>query len=175
VDSQDSLYGFFGERINDLNHGMWQTLWTGNFWTQPEPVVKGPQIRDGIGGNGFDPRAARAVVSNGNTVLVTWTTDGFAGENGVWFSYKRFNVPELPAIPLPGSQVVNQVNLTPTVSTTEQPLAESTASSLADFGLETDPPKEAYSPQRTIFMGVLPVMLFIAGMVLLRYFQSRKL
>ena len=57
-----------------------------------------------VGSNGFGPRSARAVVSNGNVILVTWGTDGFQGTNGAWYSYKKIDAPELPTELLPSSK-----------------------------------------------------------------------
>jgi hypothetical protein len=166
VDSKNTLYAFFGERINDLNHGMWQCIWTGYAWTDPEPVVKGPQVRDVIGGNGFDPRAARAVVSNGNVMLVTWTTDGFAGENGAWYSYKTLDAPALPAVPNPYP--------TPNVSVlaTDTPVGlviiESTNTPINLGDLSDQPSSFLLSPQTPIFSGAILVLVIIVGLLVLR-------
>jgi len=171
VDSQNNLYAFFGERINDLNHGMWQSLWTGYTWTEPEPVVRGPQVRDIIGGDGFDPRAARAVVSNGNLILVAWTTDGFAGENGVWYSYKEVDAPALPSVELQ--------------EPTQPPLATSTvfAPSTAMrvdvtathvLSMPDDTPGFALTPQLSIILGIVPVLLVLLGTIFIFFFGQNK-
>jgi hypothetical protein len=96
IDSDNQLHAFFGQRIDDNNHGMWHTLWNGNGWSAPEAVVRGPSIQDVIGGDGFDPRSARAIVLDGNILLVTWGTDGAAGTNGAWYSYATLDTLELP-------------------------------------------------------------------------------
>jgi hypothetical protein len=101
IDSNNVMHAFFGQRNNDNNHGMWHIIWLGNSWSNSESIVRGPQIRDAIGGEGFDPRSANAVISNGNVLLVTWGTDGAAGENGAWYSYTILDTPELPLVPLP--------------------------------------------------------------------------
>ena len=174
VDSANVLHAFFGERIDDNNHGMWHLTFTGVTWAGTEALARGPQRKDKVGGNGFDPRSARAVVVNGNVVLVTWGTDGIAGTNGAWFSYKRFDVPELPAVELPGSPVVDTAGLTPTITAGGQQITDNTTHSISDLGLQTDPPKDTYDPQRAIFIGVVPVVLLLLGMILMHYFQSRK-
>ena len=172
VDSKNNLYAFFGERINDLNHGMWQCLWTGYSWTAPEPVVKGPQVRDAIGGDGFDPRAARAIVSNGNLILVTWTTDGFAGENGVWYSYKQVDAPELPAVALEEPTTIAQSNPTvPAESTTSQ-LPIATATHVLNISGES--PRFAPNPQLPIIIGIVPVLLILLGTILIYYVRQSR-
>jgi len=112
VDSNETLYAFFAQRTDeDGNHGMWQTIWGGATWSLPEAVVKGQAIVDVDGGNNFDPTFARAIVSNGNVVLVTWGTDGSVGTNGAWYSYKVLDSPELPSAPL--STPLPEVSLVP--------------------------------------------------------------
>ena len=123
VDSNEDLHLLFGQRISgspDI-HGMWHSAWVNNRWTEPDAVIKGPQVNDLTGYGSFDPNSARAVVSRGNVILVTWRTDpGFKG-NGVWFSYKKVDAPELPAA-LPGSTQPDQsAALEPSISPGETP------------------------------------------------------
>ena len=174
VDGANTLHAFFGERIDDNNHGMWHVNFTGATWANLEAVVRGPQIRDGLGGNGFDPRSARAVIVNGNTVLVTWATDGAGGLNGAWFSYKRLDAPELPSIPLESPTLTANVtgnNLavpTPTYTASETPPE-------ANHPNFSTTPEFGQNPQNSIFVGVIPVVLLLAGIVVVFYiFQNKK-
>jgi hypothetical protein len=150
---------------------MWLSLWTGYTWTEPEPVVRGPQVRDVIGGDGFDPRAARAVVSNGNLILVAWTTDGFAGENGVWYSYKQVDAPALPSVALQ-----EPTQIPPATSTV---FAPSTAVQVAvtathAFDITADTPGFELNPQLSIIFGVVPVLLVLLGTILIFYFAQNR-
>lgn len=171
IDSDDTLHAFFGERINDDNHGIWHVVWTGTSWSNPEAVVRGPQVRDVSGGRGFDPRSARAVISNGNVILVTWGTDGFAGVNGAWYSYKRLNTPELPALPLvvpsvtvQGASTENESNMIPT------PNVESAPPNVLE---NNDGSSQALrNPQTAILFGVIPVIILLIGIILVRYYIS---
>lgn len=98
IDGNNELHLFFGERIPgepDI-HGMWHSMFVNNRWTEPEAIIKGPRVADFTSGNGFDPNFARAVVSQGNVILVTWMTDPAAGFNGVWYAYKQIDAPEVP-------------------------------------------------------------------------------
>jgi hypothetical protein len=171
VDSQNNLYAFFGERINDLNHGMWQSRWTGYTWTEPEPVVRGPQIRDVIGGDGFDPRAARAIVSNGNLILVTWTTDGFAGENGVWYSVKQVDAPALPSVALQEPTNIPPATITVSAPSTAVQVA---ATATRAFDKNDDTPGSALNPQLSIIIGVVPVLLVLLGTIFIFSFRHNK-
>lgn len=98
IDGQDMLHAFFGQRINPNPHGLWHVIYEGDTWSYPDAVVSGPLIEDEVGGNGFDPRSARAIIPNGNTILVTWGTDGAAGQNGAWYSQKKLNIPKTSII-----------------------------------------------------------------------------
>jgi hypothetical protein len=103
IDGNNDLHLFFGQRISgspDI-HGMWHSTFTNNRWIEPEAIVKGPRIVDVTGENGFDPNFARAIVSQGNLILLTWMTDPGAGRNGIWYSYKQIDAPELPVVGLP--------------------------------------------------------------------------
>lgn len=105
VDSNDILHAFFGLRTIPENgpdvHGMWHSYWTDNHWSDMEPVISGPQKQ---GKNGFDPYDARAVVVQGNVILVTWRTDPGQGTSGPMFSYLTLDTPESPVEALPTVQ-----------------------------------------------------------------------
>jgi len=103
IDGNDDLHLLFGQRItgNPDIHGMWHSLWVNGRWTEPDAVVKGPRIVDKEGFTGFDPYEARAVVSQGNVLLLTWRTDpGDIRDNGVWYSHTVLNAPEAPVATL---------------------------------------------------------------------------
>jgi hypothetical protein len=106
IDSNNDLHLFFGQRISGTPdiHGMWHSIWKNNRWTEPESVVRGPVKVDQEGFSGFDPYEARAVVSQGNVILVTWRTDLASKGNGVWFSYRMIDAPELPSVQLPSPE-----------------------------------------------------------------------
>jgi hypothetical protein len=172
VDSNNIMHAFFGERIDDNNHGMWHTIWTGTAWSNPEAVVKGPQVKDVIGGNGFDPRSARAVISNGNVVLVAWGTDGAGGVNGAWYSYKRLDTPELPVQPLPVPSLAVQEMVTESVPVMTPTLsAEKIPVILNDGG---DEPQSLRSPQTAILIGIIPVILLLLGIIFVRYISHNR-
>lgn len=174
VDGNNVLHAFFGERIDGNNHGVWHVMFTGSAWTNLESVVRGPQMRETSGGNGFDPRSARAVIVNGNLALVTWGTDGFAGVNGAWYSYKRLDASELPGVALEGPLVLPQ-------STSSQVVVEATTATITvdatpgnNAIIIDERPEFVQNPQYSIFIGVIPVVLLLLGMVMAYYLFQEK-
>jgi hypothetical protein len=170
VDSDNVLHAFFGQRIDDNNHGMWHTIWTGAGWTESQPVVRGAQVRDKIGGDGFDPQWARAVVSNGNLILVSWGTDAQGSPNGAWYSYTTLDTPELPEVPLP----------IPTISPTKTPIP--TATSAAPT-VTPSPTRPVFSdnqndnldgvisnPAGPLVFGVIPVVILLLAVIIIHQF-----
>jgi hypothetical protein len=176
VDSNNILYGFFGERINDLNHGIWQVTWTGFSWTAAEPVVKGPQVVDlSGGGKGFDPRSARAVVSNGNLILVAWTTDGFAGENGAWYSYERVNAPELASVPNIDPEASIPVFSTATASELVALQPTETPIPIITLDDRRQPSQLMLNPLTSVLVGVLLSSIIVIIILTIRLWnQSRN-
>jgi hypothetical protein len=171
VDSNKVLHGFFGERIDDNNHGIWHVTFTGSTWGNLEAVVRGPQRREKIGGNGFDPRSARAVIVNGNLALVTWGTDGFAGVNGVWYSFKQLDTPELSSAIFATSTVAPPATPIPTAAVT-LPTSTVPASSATNENDLFKSPNSVQNPQISLFVGIVPVLLLLGGMLVF-YLLSR--
>ena len=172
TDSSNALHLFFGERIDDNNHGLWHSTWTGSGWTNPIPVVRGPQIKDSIGGKAFDPRSARAVVSNGNLVLVSWGTDGAAGNSGAWYSYTTLNTPPLETAPL----LAPTPTAAPTRIPTETPVLPTPIPSPTPL-LELDqaatrPTAVSQSPSLPIMVALAPVLLLLGVIVIIRQFTQ---
>ena len=159
VDSNRNLHALFGQRIDDNNHGMWHSIWQGNGWTVPEAVIKGPQQSDDIGGNGFDPRSARAVIVNGNTLLATWGTDGAAGSNGAWFSYTTLNTPEQPAVPLPVPEIQPLVEPESTATVKSRASTPIPTRAVAFSGQEANIDVVSANPLMPMIISLAPVLL----------------
>jgi hypothetical protein len=176
VDGANVLHAFFGQRIDDNNHGMWHATFTGVTWTGLESVVRGPQIRDPTGGEGFDPRSARAVIVNGNTALVTWGTDGSAGTNGAWYSYKLLDAPELDSMPLESSTVVPSdiPTSTPPMTQPAMDIEPTETSGVNDLETLSNPPEFFRNPQFSILVGVAPAVILLGGLILLYYIVQRN-
>lgn len=161
VDIKDDIYLFFGQRISgspDI-HGMWQSNMKNDHWTEPSALIKGPRVWDKEGYTSFDPYEARAVVSQGNVILVTWMTDpGDRKSQGVFYSYAVINAPEFPVATL---QPRENVNVTTSVTALPTPtiLKESTPQVYFD----KDRPNQ--NPISWIFIGVLFVSILVIGYV----------
>jgi len=113
VDGNNELHLFFGQRISgspDI-HGMWQSIYKNDRWTEPTAIVKGPRVWDLEGLTSFDPYEAHAVASQGDVILVTWITDpGERKNNGVFYSFATLNATESPVVPLPTVSIPNFTN-----------------------------------------------------------------
>lgn len=159
IDGNNDLHLFFGQRITgdpDI-HGMWHSVFLNDHWIEPEGIVRGPKILDLEGYNGFDPNAAKAVVSQGNVILVTWRTDPGSKGNGVWFSYKKVDAPELPIIPLPTSTS----NLYETLSNENSYLAFPTPTSAIVKNILLDDPPTTITVGNIIAITLITVILFL--------------
>lgn len=97
TDSKNTLYAILANRTSDSRvHGLWYSTWTGNAWEDPKAIVSGPRSSD------FDPSRPKAVVSQGNMLVITWRNDpGPEMFPHVWFTYAKLDAPELPIVTLP--------------------------------------------------------------------------
>jgi hypothetical protein len=176
VDGNDDLHMFFGQRVPgspDI-HGMWHTMLRGNTWPEPEAVVSGPSIVDEVGDTSFDPVDARAIVSQGNVLLVTWRTDPGLTGNGVWYSYKIVNAPELPVVSLPTSRAAPIAAILPTV-VRDGPPSTPSPSAVGPNSIFTTLEDTPARPNRTtaypaipLLAGIIPVALLIVSLVVTR-------
>ncbi|MCB0189202.1 MAG: exo-alpha-sialidase [Caldilineaceae bacterium] len=135
IDSNDVLHVFFGERTGEhpADHGMWHSTWDGNQWRPPRAIVS-DKVRDD-----FDPSFARAILSQGNVILVTWMTDPGKLQRGTWYSYTTLAAPELPveALPTPPPPTATTVAIVawPTATPTPHPrIVRSTTDTSAGQG-----------------------------------------
>jgi hypothetical protein len=175
VDGNHDLHLFFGQRIPgkiDI-HGLWHSVWGRDTWSVPEPVVSGPRNMSG-GDRAFDPFNARAVVSQGNIILVTWRTDpgnGVKNENGVWYSYKDTGAKALPVNQLPSLQQ------TPTIIPAQQLrnnpgtpelVNENSILSPADRNINNSLVNNLHNstgPLSALVFGIIPAVLVIFGII----------
>jgi len=167
VDSKDNLHIFFGQRTNDGKtdiHGMWHSMLRNDNWVAPQPVVSGPLVQ-GTDDNAFDPGDARAIVSQGNVLLVTWRTDPGNGVNGVWYASTQLDIPELPTVPLP----VPKALFTPTPIATAAIVATPTATpSPTPVTVVFDNSGSASSHTAnnaagSLFAGMIPVIMLLVS------------
>jgi hypothetical protein len=164
VDSNDVLHMFFGQRINSDNHGMWHKVWLGDRWSNIEAVVSGPVSQ--VPGEEFDPTYANAVVSQGNTVLLTWTTDAQSIVHDVWYSYTVLDTPELPVVAWPTPPPAPTVTPTPTAIPPAPPPTPSHRPS--SINQEDMPTEIADSPTVPLILGIVPVVLLIVSIIVVQ-------
>lgn len=164
IDSSEILHVFFGERTgpHPADHGMWHSTWDGNQWRPPRAIVS-DKVRDD-----FDPSFARAILSQGNVILVTWMTDPGKLERGTWYSYTTLAAPALPlqALPTPPLPTATAVVITkwPTPTSTPQPVVvRSTTNRSAGQINESN---------QLILISVFPVVTMLS--VLIVVFLRRK-
>jgi hypothetical protein len=173
VDSNNTLRMYLGNRIgNPAVHGMWQSTWQNDRWSDLEPVTSGPRVISLPGGNGFDPTYPRSVVVNGNTILLVWRTDPGAGPNGLWYTFRRVNAPELPAEPLPTARPALLAGSTRTALQTAQAGGADDAAGPTSTPTAMPPPTEtapetsAASPNAVLLIGTIPAALLLVVVIL---------
>ncbi|HSH00916.1 MAG TPA: sialidase family protein [Anaerolineae bacterium] len=98
IDSAGILHMFFSHRTESQQiHGIWHTTWQNNSWDTVQPVISGPFSADPP----FDPSDPTPILSQGNTIFMTWITDPGVARVGIFSSYTKLNTPDLPITPLP--------------------------------------------------------------------------
>jgi hypothetical protein len=169
-DSNQTLHMILGNRIgNPEIHGMWHSFWTGERWTDLEPVVSGPKT------NLFDPSAPQAVISQGNVLLASWWMDTSSiYRNGAWYSYTELDAPELPVRPVPTLPPSPTPSLAvvaiPTFSPTTTPTPQVPISNI-----DNDENTFLSNPSIPIIIGILPVLVFVSVLITIRNQVMKRL
>lgn len=164
VDSGGILHMFFGNRVTGtpIIYGMWHSTWLGTSWSKPVPIISGLKTDE------FDPSFANAVVSQGNTILVTWHEDPQAkNSKGAKFSYLNLDTPEYPTSPL--STVSFRSAVIPTESVV-QPTIEPTATP-NNIGIQNHGDIQFFmssDPLTLILFGIVPAIGLLFLFFLLR-------
>ena len=168
VDSNGIIHALFIQRIDrsidgqyEPIGGMWHSELGDRSWSEPERVV--------MGRSGHD---LSAVISQGNTLLVTMREDPGVGNSGVWSSYKKLDVPELPLLDVPTLESVP-------VAAATRPLAEAVPTLIASNEAVTIVPVAVSEGENNattlLFMGLAPVFIILAAVILLhRFIQSYR-
>jgi hypothetical protein len=167
VDSNNDLHLFWGERIpgNPDVHGLWHSVWKGaRVWSEPEPIISGPQTAE------FDPSASKAVVSQGNVLLVTWRQDPGLSGNGVWYSYETLSAPEKPIFALPTLAVPSTATPSATI-TPESSVPTRIATPRPVINPQADgdiPASIGSNPSMSVLIAIVPVILIVLMLVVVR-------
>lgn len=179
VDGAGVLHVFFGQRTGGSDetpatHGMWHSVWN-NGWGPLQPVVSGPQ------GESFDPYDARAVVSQGNTILLTWRTDPGRRDSWSYFATTTLDVPEQPVEPLPTpalavvpAQVMNEPAPTPVILPTLIPEVTGGVSTPRPQFSSQPAPEETGGPAAPVVGALTPTVLFVIAALIVGSLRHRR-
>ncbi len=163
VDSNGLIYALFVQRIEQTVNGnyspifgLWISELQGDYWTAPERFNPGQ----------YGSYDVRAVVSQGNTLLVTLREDPGAGQHGVSYSYATLNTPELPLVPLPTAPAVpteTSLGFTSTISS-----GIPGPNSGGSFNVTQPTGIAQSSPTVPILLGLIPAVLLMVVIILVK-------
>lgn len=97
VDSDQAAHALFVQRIESVRDGkykvlggIWHSIYQNGVWSNPDVL-----------NTSIAPHDVRAVICQGNVLLVVWREDPGEGNDGVWYSYTVLDSPELPVVQPP--------------------------------------------------------------------------
>ena len=149
-------------------------------WGPLLPVASAPQSES------FDPYDARAVVSQGNVILLTWRTD--PGRKDVWpfYSTTTLDIPESPVVALPtpatAQELAAEMAASEDAALAQPPPIKPTSSLLS----ENEPsipkgefstvgaPAQAAGPAAPLVMALAPTIVFVVAALLIGSFRRRR-
>ncbi len=168
VDSTGVVHALFTQRIENLVDGkytiiggIWHSEWRNGRWSEPDRFT-----------TTVSPHDVRAVVSQGNVLLVTWREDPGAGQHGIWYSFTTLDAPEQPLAPLAAAPVVAPATPSPVV-TPPSPTPTARYRPVSPEGRFGEPGLAA-NPAIPILLGVAPVAIIILGLLLTQLLQAKR-
>jgi len=171
LDGNGTPHTIFTQRIENADEagkykiigGIWHSAFENGGWTNPDRFIT--QIA---------PHDIRAVVCQGNVLLVVWREDPGAGQSGVWYSYNVLNTQELPVVPLSTAPV----DYLPTKNTAIATTVETSTlvpSPQPELLGEAPPSNLGSNPALPIIIGTIPVLLILIGVIMgYRYISNRN-
>ena len=188
VDSNNVLHLIFADRIPittngvyDAIGGIFHSVWSGTGWSEPQNIAAMTASQATAASQRdpnfptFAPYNARAVISQGNTILTTWMTDPGFGHNGVWYSYSKINAPAVPLEPLPtiSSYPIPAVSQSPTPASSIDQISPSppAEANLNDTAYPTTP--IVTDPAVPITESITLVVVVLFAVVILRLLQRK--
>ncbi len=171
VDSDHIVHALFTQRIeftvDGVNRevgGLWHSSYQDGVWSDPDRLIPT-----------YAPHDVHAVVSQGNLLLVVWREDpGVEQQHGIWFSYKFLDATELPVV-IPPIPVLNGTQPPTPDILSGTPLASPEANTTPRINLEGSPTGVAGNPAGPLVIAIIPVLLVLAGVVILyRFYSGRK-
>jgi hypothetical protein len=132
--------------------GVYSVAWDGRQWGLPELIDD----------RGIDPHGQDMVICGGNELHVTY--DDRNDQRKVWYSTRAANAPHLTAQPIPEHEEDTAlVELEPTATPAVDPQPKLQSQPFSDELLAAPP-----NPTTLIMLSALPVLMFIAGVYLVR-------
>lgn len=171
LDGNGTPHTIFTQRIENTDEegnykiigGVWHSAFENGGWTNPDRFI-----------TQLAPHDIRAVVCQGNVLLVVWREDPGAGQSGVWFSYNVLDVPELPVEPL-STASVDYLPVQSTAIATPLELSTFVPSPQPELLDEAPPSNLGSNPALPIIIGTVPVVLILIGVVLgYRFLVNRR-
>ncbi|MEW6085913.1 MAG: hypothetical protein AB1607_15080 [Chloroflexota bacterium] len=159
TDSLRGVHGLFVMRIdtglsgsNPIG-GIWHSRYFDGLWGVPDRIV-----------TSVAPHDVRAVVVQGNVLLVLWREDPGDGMSGIWFSYSILDVPEVAIIPLPLQSASTGIstNADPTLPQSQNPPSASPVNN--NEVILSAPSMQKSNPALSIFAGALPAIILLFGL-----------
>lgn len=168
VDSNHVVHALFMQRIETLAEGKptvidgpWHSELRGDQWREPDSFP-----------TTWSPHDIRAVISQGDVLLVTWRVDPGDGQHGIWYSYTILDAPELPVVPLPTVPATPTATPSPTATPAIPTSTPSPGPVIARQ--EGDPSGFINNPAGPFIFGVAPVILLLAGIIVLRHWTHYR-
>jgi hypothetical protein len=165
VDSNGKVHGLFVMRIDQQFNGeyspvggIWHSAFQNGIWGNPDRIVTTVPAHD-----------VRAIVVQGNVLLVVWIMDPGDGMSGVWYSYFILDAPELPVATAPA--------VLPAISTgqfpTQAPVIRAPTSQ-TEILQNLSTPRLGYNPSFPVLVGIASVFLLVIGLLVARRFFNDK-
>jgi hypothetical protein len=141
--------------------GVWHSEFRNGIWSSPDRFIFTLPAVSNI----------RAVVSQGNILLAVWIEDQGVGQKGVWYSYSKLDVPELPVKALAPVAPVESfpVESSPILESDLPVISSPTAVSFSPQ-LATNNEQGDYNPALPLIISTMLVILLVVGFVI--YYRS---
>ncbi len=160
LDGDGVVHSVFMQRIEQIVDGKievidgpWHSEFRNDIWFPPTNFVAT-----------VAPHDIRAVVSQGNVLFSIWRQDPGLGNDGIWYSYRVLDAPELSVVALP----TVAPSSTPMPYVTSTPVRP-TPTPTAALSWDDDERKPvAIDPTAPLAIAVAPVIVVVVGTIVLR-------
>jgi hypothetical protein len=170
VDSGHVVHALFVQRVETVKDdkykvlaGIWHSTFQNGFWSNPDVL-----------NTSIAPHDVRAVVSQGNVLLVTWRQDPGEGADGVWYSYITLDSPELPVVQ-PPTQIPAPVATTSSPLNPDAAILSTPSAATLVPNLVNPPSAFAMNPAGALIVATIIISVVLLVIILAyRYIASRN-